>query len=605
MIKIIVATKNLLLKICLTFLTANLLTFPIAQAQTKVNTTLPLETNIEENRENPNPEPELINPASELFPNLSESETIDPLAQITNVNQLRDVSPGDWAFEALRNLIDNYGCLQGYPDGTYRGSRTISRYEFAAGLNSCLQEIETLLRSETNNNFAEIDREILTNLQRLRQEFASELAILRGEIDGIQARTRELELTQFSTTTQLTGNVFFNVTGAFADDKIKAEGLDAFRAQRTASRPFVREVEDAEVTFSYLTWLNLNTSFTGRDLLVTQLAVGNGVSPVNEFASAGLFNTFGSPYTDQTAGVESNDVIIRELFYRFPVTSNLQAVVGPRINWYRYFDDNRFTSIFNGASSFNSSGSTLLNTSDRGSGLVLIWNPGEILSFRVGYLGESTEFLPDSLFNTASNPKEGLFGGTNTLTTELTYSPSDRLNLRFLYNRSNLQNINGQVGGALAEPLTGFADDSQGGAINDATADTFSFNFDWLITDKLGIFGRYGYAITNIYPQNSNLDNGEINTQSLQLGLAFPDLGKEGALATLSYLIPFSILDGREFLVSGGGNGGVQYEFELTYYYPLTDNIALVPAFYFIGNANNFSDNPNIYIGNFRAQFSF
>lgn len=82
-------------------------------------------------------------------------------------------------------------------------------------------------------------------------------------------------------------------------------------------------------------------------------------------------------------------------------------------------------------------------------------------------------------------------------------------------------------------------------------------------------------------------------------------MGKQGAFATLSYVIPFSVLDGRNFLVSGGGNGGVQYEFEATYYYPLTNNIALVPAFYLIENPNNFSDNPNIYVGNIRAQFRF
>lgn len=89
------------------------------------------------------------------------------------------------------------------------------------------------------------------------------------------------------------------------------------------------------------------------------------------------------------------------------------------------------------------------------------------------------------------------------------------------------------------------------------------------------------------------------------MGLAFPDLGKEGTLATLSYVIPFSVLDGRNFLASGGGNGGVQYEFEATYFYPLTNNIAIVPAFYVIGIPNNFSDNPTIYVGNLRAQFTF
>ncbi len=39
--------------------------------------------------------------------------------QVTNVNQLRDVSPQDWAYEALRNLVETYGCISGYPDGNF------------------------------------------------------------------------------------------------------------------------------------------------------------------------------------------------------------------------------------------------------------------------------------------------------------------------------------------------------------------------------------------------------------------------------------------------------------------------------------------------------
>jgi hypothetical protein len=55
----------------------------------------------------------------------------DAMSQVTNVSQLRDVSPGDWAFEALRSLVERYGCIAGYPDGTFRGNRATSRYEFA------------------------------------------------------------------------------------------------------------------------------------------------------------------------------------------------------------------------------------------------------------------------------------------------------------------------------------------------------------------------------------------------------------------------------------------------------------------------------------------
>ena len=158
---------------------------------------------------------------------------------------------------------------------------------------------------------------------------------------------------------------------------------------------------------------------------------------------------------------------------------------------------------------------------------------------------------------------------------------------------------------AAGEPVYGVADDGFGGTIGDAPGDTFLFNFDWAILDWLGVFGRYSYGSTNIFPRNPDRKKGEINAQAFQAGLAFPDLGKEGALGTFSFLVPFDVLDGEKFLVSGRGDGGTQYDFEVTYYYPVNDNLAIVPAFYLVANPNNFKDNPNIYVGNLRMQFSF
>jgi hypothetical protein len=64
------------------------------------------------------------------------------LNQVTSINQFRDVSPNNWAYEALRNLVDNYGCIVGYPDRTFRGDRALTRNEFAAGLSACLTQLE-------------------------------------------------------------------------------------------------------------------------------------------------------------------------------------------------------------------------------------------------------------------------------------------------------------------------------------------------------------------------------------------------------------------------------------------------------------------------------
>jgi hypothetical protein len=532
----------------------------------------------------------------------------EPMSQITNVSQLRDVSPGDWAFEALRSLVERYGCIAGYPDSTFRGNRATSRYEFAAGLNACLQQIERLI---ANGAEGLATRKDLETLQRLVEEFKPELATLGTRLDKLEGRTAFVEDHQFSTTTKLNGLAWFNLTGANAGRDVRVEAINAaspdvrFAGRGADGKPLVQEVGNPSVTFSTLTWLTFNTSFTGKDLLVTQLAAGNGLSPANQFASAGLFNSFGVPFFDQTAGPNNGvaEVVIHDLFYQFPIGNRVQLVVGPRVNWHRYFDANAFSFFLTGTGSFNSNGTTVYDPIDRGSGVVALMNINKQFDLHLGYLGENNEFLPAQFgFNTSSDPKKGLFSGTNVITAELSYKPSDTANIRLTYSRITLDNNGGVVSG---EPIYGVADDSQGGGIKPATVDAFSVNFDWLFTPQFGVFGRYGYATTEIDPSTPGRAGGNINSQAFQFGLGFRDLGKEGALATLSFLVPFDVIDGRKFLVAGGGNGGTQYEFEATYFYPLTNNIAIVPAFYLIANPNNFDNNPTIYVGNLRAQFSF
>ncbi|OWY66980.1 hypothetical protein B7486_33615 [cyanobacterium TDX16] len=59
---------------------------------------------------------------------LTTKERSPQLAQVTSVSQLSDVQPTDWAFQALQSLVERYGCIAGYPDGTYRGNRALTRY---------------------------------------------------------------------------------------------------------------------------------------------------------------------------------------------------------------------------------------------------------------------------------------------------------------------------------------------------------------------------------------------------------------------------------------------------------------------------------------------
>jgi len=136
-------------------------------------------------------------------------------AQVTSVSQLTDVRPTDWAFQALQSLVERYGCIVGYPDKTYRGNRALSRYEFAAGLNACMDRVNELIAAATADL---VRKEDLLILQRLQEEFAAELATLRGRVDALEVRTATLEKQQFSTTTKLNGEVIFGINALTGDD---------------------------------------------------------------------------------------------------------------------------------------------------------------------------------------------------------------------------------------------------------------------------------------------------------------------------------------------------------------------------------------------------
>ena len=147
-------------------------------------------------------------------PAKAEVEDNSGMSQVTNVNQLSDVQPTDWAFQALQSLVERYGCIAGYPNGTFRGNRAMTRYEFAAGLNACLDRVNELIVAATGEV---VSREDLEVLQKLQESFSAELATLRGRVDALEARSAELEANQFSTTTKLRGQAIFAINGGGFD----------------------------------------------------------------------------------------------------------------------------------------------------------------------------------------------------------------------------------------------------------------------------------------------------------------------------------------------------------------------------------------------------
>ncbi len=202
--------------------------------------------------------------------------------QVTSINQLSDVQPTDWAYQALSNLVERYGCVAGYPNGTYGGGKAMTRYEAAALLNACLDRVT----------------EQTDELKRLADEFRNELTVIQGRVSKLEAQVGQLEATQFSTTTKLRGEASFVLGNV---DNYTTKGGDVTHA-----------------AFNYDLRLNLDTSFTGKDLLKTRLRSANFSS--DPFGSSS--SLFKLDKADNTSSEVGNNVVIDRLYYQFPAFNN-------------------------------------------------------------------------------------------------------------------------------------------------------------------------------------------------------------------------------------------------------------------------------------------
>ena len=226
--------------------------------------------------------------ASELNLNAVNQYSQGPLDQVTSITQFSDVRPTDWAYQALENLVQRYGCVAGYPNGTFVGGQAMTRYEAAALLNACLDRV-----TETTDE-----------LQRLLKEFKAELTVLTARVDGLDAKVGQLEATQFSTTTKLKGEATFVLGGVPG-----LETNDGGNVGNTA--------------FNYDLRLNFDTSFTGKDLLRTRLRSGN--------FSSDPFGSSSSLFKLDKAESTDNSVTIDRLYYQFPVSKGVTLTAGPLV----------------------------------------------------------------------------------------------------------------------------------------------------------------------------------------------------------------------------------------------------------------------------------
>ena len=303
-------------------------------------------------------------------------DAVDGLEQVTSITQFSDVYPTDWAYQALSNLIERYGCVAGYPNGTFRGNRAMTRYEAAALLNACLDRIT----------------EITDELRRLIKEFETELAIIRGRVDGLEARVGELEATQFSTTTKLKGQADFFMGAVTYEDRDKCNK----KAAKGKTYNGTDCTSDA-FNFTYRLTLNLNTTFTGKDRLYTRIRTGN-------MESSTPWVQTDSYLADAKKG--DNTLKVDKLWYTFPIGSGFKATVGALIeNYYMIETPTRYKPILK---ALKLGGYGALLGASTGQGFGLQWrqqvDPGEA-AFNV-----ASNYVADGGDGADGFSREGMFG---------------------------------------------------------------------------------------------------------------------------------------------------------------------------------------------------
>ncbi|MCY7321981.1 MAG: iron uptake porin [Phormidesmis sp. CAN_BIN36] len=487
------------------------------------------------------------------------------LAQVTSVSQLTDVRPTDWAFQALQSLVERYGCIAGYPDKTYSGNRALTRYEFAAGLNACLDRVNELIAAATADL---VKKEDLAILQRLQEEFAVELATIRGRVDALEARTTTLEKQQFSTTTKLNGEVVVGIAGVASGRTIGGRAV----SKNTIVGDRVR--------------LNFDTSFTGRDLLRTRLQASNLTTLPAARDNGDLLTREGS---FRFAGDGDNEIDLDALLYQFPLgrqtTVTIEANAGA-------IDD--FTDTLNPFLDGDGATGALTQFGTRNSIYYLLGGTG--VGVRHSF-GDALELSFGYLASDAANPTNGagLFNGAYGAIAQLTFRPSQSLALGLTYVHAYNNDFTAE--GSVGSDLANFRDLGLATSVN-----AYGIEASFQLSPKININGSVGY--TNA--QTLTGARGNLDIWNWSVGLALPDLGKKGNLA--------GIIVGQEPKVTGisgtlgqlfGRDRSTSLHVEGFYQYQLTDNIALTPGVVWLTAPNHDDRNADVVIGAVRATFTF
>jgi hypothetical protein len=512
------------------------------------------------------------------------TRALGPTAQINTVAELADVDPNQWAFQALKSLIERYGCIEGEPSKQYLGNRVLTRYEFAAGLNACLERIGEQIAAATNPLATKED---LAAVQRLQEEFKVELTALRGRVDASEAKTKELEARQFSTTTKLDGSVVMAAQGGSAGGNVQTSSASALGIPTG-----IASGSAANTTFAGRTNLNLRASFTGKDELLIRMRAVTGQDISGTFpgvaSNRGTLRYAGGAagsFDGSTPGLAPNGnatVSFDKIRYTTPLFSdNFRVFIGPRIELREIIDTSSFASNEEEdfSSGFFNNNPLIVHGIGAGPGAGFDWKIGEQFSLRAAYIAGDGG-------RSNGSGQGGLTGSDTVGSAEFEFRPSQQAKIKLQYS--------GYTNNTFPSPL---------GITGTQKTDAFGLNAEWAITPNIAIFGRYGTGTTKNYNTGfvglTAVPAGDYTLSTWQLGLAFPDVFGPGNSLGIAVGQPNKVTSGPITA------SGTETNYELYSNIRLNDRITLTPDVQFISQPNNIAGNPSITVGTLRLVFTF
>lgn len=461
--------------------------------------------------------------------------------QVTSITQFSDVQPTDWAYSALSNLVERYGCVAGYPNGTFRGGRAMTRWEAAALLNACLDRVT----------------EVTDELKRLLNEFGAELAVLKGRVDGLEAKVSELEATQFSTTTKLRGEAYFTLNG-----------VDGALTKANKGTP---DAEVGHTAFNYDLRLKLDTSFTGEDLLRTRLRAGNYASQP--------FGSSSSLFKLDKATNTSDLVKIDRLYYQFPALADgLEFTVGALVEnhdmfWKPTAYKSQILDFFTGTA-----GAPGVFNKATGAGFgVQYAQPGKNggIVAGVNYLSQNADDNTTGVFNEGS--------GINVQAQLGWKAPQWGAAFSYRYGTegTRVRTFNAVNGGSAS-------------LVAGQTSNSYAINAYWQPQETgwiPSVSGAYGWNdISGV-----STPNGATNSDSWMVGLQWDN----------------ALVQGNTFGAAVGQPGNSENIsadatiWEVFYKYQVSDNISITPSVFYVSNNQAFQGNSSNVGGVIQTKFTF